>query len=72
MILTPSMGGDYAIKSSIGRLHPTVVRARNADTEPAARCDAEAAGVSCLDSAHSPSEKPLTAVDVIKKSRRVK
>ena len=53
MILTLSMGEDYAIKSSIEGLHPTVARARNADTELAARCDAEAAGVSCLDSAHS-------------------
>ena len=29
-----------------------VVRAHNADTELATRCDAEAAGASCLDSAH--------------------
>ena len=32
--------------------------------------DAEAAGVDCLDSAHSLSDKPLTAVDAIKKSHK--
>ena len=31
MILTLSMGEDYTIKSSIGGLHPKVVRAHNAD-----------------------------------------
>ena len=31
MILTPSTGEDYTIKSSIGGLHPKVVMARNAD-----------------------------------------